>query len=404
MKAVLMSREYPPDVYGGAGVHVAQLARHLAELVEVEVRCFGSAPPDGGNPAVRRYPASAPAFEHHPRKVGAALAALHTCLHFNADPVDADVVHCHTWYSMFGGIVARIGYGVPLVVTIHSLEPLRPWKREQLGRGYDLSSWVERTAVELADAVIAVSASDRAEILGRFRVPEERLRVIPNGVDTGVHRPVAETDALTRHGIDPGRPYVLFLGRLSRQKGVGHFLAACRRLAPEVQAVLCAWPPDTPEIEAETEAAVAADRAAGREVIWIREQVPEAEAVQLYSHARVFCCPSVYEPFGIINLEAMACRTPVVASAVGGIVDAVDDGVTGLLVRFETAGDGAEPADPDGFARDLAGAMQRLLDDPGLAADMGRAGRRRVAERFDWSSVARRVREVYEAVAGGSGS
>ena len=399
-----MSREYPPDVYGGAGVHVAQLARHLAELAEVEVRCFGSGPPESGNPAVRRYPASAPAFEHHPRKVGAALAALHTCLHFNADPVDADVVHCHTWYSMFGGIVARIGYGVPLVVTIHSLEPLRPWKREQLGRGYDLSSWVERTAVELADAVIAVSASDRAEILSRFRVPEERLRVIPNGVDTEVHRPVDEVDALARHGIDPERPFVLFLGRLSRQKGVGHFLAACRRLAPEVQAVLCAWPPDTPEVEAETEAAVTADRAGGRDLIWIREQVPEAEAVQLYSHARVFCCPSVYEPFGIINLEAMACGTPVVASAVGGIVDTVDDGATGFLVPVDPAAGGAEPADPEGFARGLAGAMQRLLDDPGLAADMGREGRRRVAERYAWPSVARRVLEVYEAVANGGTS
>ncbi|HSO24782.1 MAG TPA: glycogen synthase [Chondromyces sp.] len=402
MRVVLMSREYPPHVYGGAGVHVAELSRHLAELAEVEVRCFGDGGFREGNPAVRAYSAAAEAFEGNPHRVGTVLQVLHTCTHFNATPVAADVVHCHTWYSMWGGILAKIGYGVPLVITIHSLEPLRPWKREQLGRGYDLSSWVEERTIEMADAVIAVSESDRRAIRDRFRVDEARLRVIPNGVDTQRYRPVAGRGTLEKHGIDAELPYVLFLGRLSRQKGIDHFVAALRHLSPEVQAVLCAWPPDTAELTVEVERAVAAARELGRRVVWIREQVAEREAVELYSHAAVFCCPSVYEPFGIINLEAMACETPVVASRVGGIVETVVDGETGFLVGFESAADGRPgPADPERFAQELAAGINRLATEPELAAEMGRRGRERVEANFGWAPVAERVMEVYREVAAG---
>jgi glycogen synthase len=303
---------------------------------------------------------------------------------------------------MWGGILAKIGYGVPLVITIHSLEPLRPWKREQLGRGYDLSSWVEERTIEMADAVIAVSESDRRAIRDRFRVDEARLRVIPNGVDTERYRPVADRGTLEKHGIDAELPYVLFLGRLSRQKGIDHFVAALRHLSPEVQAVLCAWPPDTAELTSEVERAVAAARELGRRVVWIREQVAEREAVELYSHAAVFCCPSVYEPFGIINLEAMACETPVVASRVGGIVETVVDGETGFLVGFESAGDGRPgPADPERFAQELAAGINRLATEPELAAEMGRRGRERVEANFGWAPVAERVMEVYREVAAG---
>lgn len=396
-----MTREYPPNVYGGAGVHVTFLARHLSDLAEVEVRCFGDGTASTGNPSIRSYPMRTELFQDNPQRVRPALEALDTCVRLNAAPIEADVVHCHTWYSMFGGVVAKIAYGLPLVVTIHSLEPLRPWKREQLGRGYDLSSWVESTALSLADAVIAVSASDRDEIRRHYRVEERRLRVVPNGVDTGLYRPVAERDALARLGVDPDPPTVLFLGRLSRQKGVGHFLAALRHLQPAVQAVLCAWPPDTSALVGEVEAQVAAVRAQGHKVVWIRERLPEHEAVQLYSHADVFCCPSVYEPFGIINLEAMACETPVVASRVGGIVETVVDGETGWLVDPEAAGDGGEPRDPGRFARELADRISDLLADPGRRSAMGRKGRALVGERFGWPSVARAVAGVYREVAPG---
>ncbi len=396
-----MTREYPPAVYGGAGVHIEYLVREMAKLAEVRVQCFGERPAEPGNPEVRAYAYEHAMFARNPRRAKGALQALRTGLEMVAEPVVADVVHCHTWYAHFGGLLARLAYGVPLVVTVHSLEPLRPWKREQLGRGYDVSSWVERTTLEAADAVVAVSESDRAEIVSRFDVSPQRVRFIPNGVDTEAYRPVAETDVLLRYGVDPDRPYVLFLSRISRQKGVGHFLRAAERLPEDAGIVLCASAPDSPEIEAEVERAVARLRARRDGVVWIREMLPREQAVQLYTHAAVFCCPSVYEPFGLTNLEAMACETAVVATAVGGIRQVVVHGETGLLVEFGPASaDDPEPADPDGLADRLAEAMASLLADPARRRRMGARGRVRAAEDFGWASVARRVHALYREIVG----
>ena len=334
MKVVYMAREYPPHVYGGAGVHLEHLARAMAKRIEVEVKSFGEQAGPGAGPPVENYPYGDPMFAANRDPARGALAALLTCLRFNALPVVADVVHCHTWYSHFGGMLAKLAYGIPLVVTVHSLEPLRPWKREQLGRGYDLSSWVERTALEMADAVIAVSGTDREHILRHFDVRPDALHVVPNGVDASVYRPVDGRDVLKRHGIDPGGVFVLFLGRISRQKGITHFLRAAELLSPEIGVVLVAASPDSPEVEREVERSVTRLQERRERVRWIRTMLPRDEAVALYSEAAVFCCPSVYEPFGIINLEAMACETPVVGTAVGGILETVVHGKTGLLVEL----------------------------------------------------------------------
>jgi starch synthase len=326
MKILYMTREYPPWVYGGAGVHVEHLVREMARLATVEVRCFGDQMAPAGNPSVRGYPFGDPMFAGNPRRVKQAMMALLTCMHFNADPIEADIIHCHTWYSMWGGIMAKLCYGIPLVITVHSLEPLRPWKREQLGRGYDLSSWTEKTALEMADAVIAVSKSDRAEILARFTVSPEKVYVIPNGIDTMRYRKASTTAVIERYGIRTDCPYILFLGRVSRQKGVLHFVRALEYLDPGIQAVLCAGAPDTPELALEVESVLERTHGAVEKTLWIREMVSQETAIELYSHAAVFCCPSIYEPFGIINLEAMACESPVVASAVGGIREVVVPG------------------------------------------------------------------------------
>jgi starch synthase len=324
-----------------------------------------------------------------------------------AEPIDADLVHCHTWYTHLGGVVASLAYGIPLVVTTHSLEPLRPWKREQLGGGYDVSTWVERTAIEMADAVVAVSQETRADVLRLFQVAEERVHVVHNGIDTDEYRPDPATDALDRYGIERSVPFVLFVGRITRQKGIVHLVRAIRHLDPGIGVVLCAGAPDTPAIAAEMEAGVAAARAAHQNVVWIPEMVDKPTVRQLYTHAAVFCCPSVYEPFGIINLEAMACATAVVASAVGGIPEVVVPGETGLLVPFEPAADGSyEPRDADRFERDLAGAINQLMSDPERRDDMGRAGRRRAVEHFGWATIARRTVELYQSLTarGTSGS
>jgi glycogen synthase len=396
LKVVYMTREYPPHIYGGAGVHIEHLARHMARLAEVQVKCFGDQQLARPHLAVQGYPFEAGFFDANPRKVKQALMVLLTGMRFNELPVEADVVHTHTWYAAWGGILARLCYGTPLAVTVHSLEPLRPWKREQLGRGYDLSSWVEKTALEMADRVIAVSGSDRGEILSRFQVDADRVRVIPNGIEPDVYQPVSTVECLQQYGVDPEIPYVLFLGRVSRQKGIHHFLNACRHIDSGVQIVLCAGSPDTPCV-AEEIAAQWADLHGSRSgLVWIREMIPRQSAIELYSHAAVFCCPSVYEPFGIINLEAMACETPVVASAVGGIKDVVVDGETGLLVSFDRQSpDNPEPKDPERFTHELAQSINRLLRDRELGAAMGRKGRQRVARHFGWDRVAERVLEVY---------
>ncbi|MBX5493225.1 MAG: glycogen synthase [Chloroflexi bacterium] len=399
MKTLLLTNEYPPHTYGGAGVHVEFLSRELAQLMDVEVRCFGDQDVQEPHLRVRGYPPD-PDAQAASRYLRPAFDALGRGVAFAANPpVDADVVHCHTWYSHLGGILVRLAYGIPLVITIHSLEPLRPWKREQLQGGYEVSSWVERTALEMADAIIAVSQGTRADVLRLFAVRPERVHVIHNGIDLRLYRPVAETDALVHYGIDPGRPYVLFVGRIARQKGIIHLVRAIPEIDPAAQVVLCAGAPDTPEIAREMEDAVATVRARRPGVIWIQEMVPREQLVQLYSHAAVFCCPSIYEPFGIINLEAMACGTPVVASAVGGIPEVVVDGETGILVPLEQQAEAPfEPVDPARFSHDLAAAINRLLRDPALRQRMGAAGRARVEREFSWRAIAERTAALYRAL------
>ncbi len=405
MKVTYLTREYPPHVYGGAGVHVEYLSRHMAQLASVEVKCFGDQNTSSANPSVHGYPFGPGIFKGNPDRAAQALMVLQTCMEFNGQPMEGDVVHTHTWYAAWGGIVAKLAYGLPLVVTVHSLEPLRPWKREQLGRGYDVSSWVEKCALEMADAVIAVSREDLKEILSRFSVDREKAWVIPNGIDVEQYRPAAGREFLQSRGIGEDSPYVLFLGRVSRQKGIGHFLRAARKLDPRVQVIMCAGSPETPELAREVEEAWSRLVQERPHSLWIREMIPRDAAIELYSHAAVFCCPSVYEPFGIINLEAMACETPVVASQVGGIKDVVIHGETGFLVPFERRSpEDPEPADAESFADDLARAMNRLLADSALSAVMGQKGRARVVEHFGWDRVAGKVMEVYGHVTGRGGA
>ena len=386
MKALILTKEYPPHVYGGAGVHVEHLSRELAKRISVEVRCFGEQ--DRAEPSLRAkgYGQVPGLIDDAPPLLRPALDTFARCIGFASSPGGADVVHCHTWYSHLGGILHKILYGCPLVISIHSLEPLRPWKRDQLGRGYDLSSWVERTALEMADAIIAVSSETRADVLRCFpNLDPGRVTVIPNGIDVDVYRPVETTDRLERLGIPEDLPYLLFVGRVTRQKGITHLLQAIPRLAPDLGVVLCAGAPDTPEIGREVQDLVSEIQRARPHVYWIQEMVPRETAIQLYSHAEVFCCPSIYEPFGIINLEAMACETPVVATRVGGIKEVVVDKETGFLV-------------PPGESAKLGRAIARLVEDRALAARMGKKGRQRVLQHFTWDWIAERTLKLYRSL------
>ena len=401
LSALVLTNEYPPSVYGGAGIHVAELTRALRGRIGLDIRTFGDHDEVDSGFRVRGYGAAV-ASEAADARMRPALTALARDLAMTADPVSADVVHCHTWYTHWGGLLVKHAYGLPLVITVHSLEPLRPWKREQLGGGYDLSSWVERTALEATDAVIAVSQGTRADVLRLFDVDEDRLHVIHNGIDADFYAPDGATDVLDRHGIDRSVPYVLFVGRVTRQKGIVHLVRALRQLDPGIGAVLCAGQPDTPEIAAQMEEAVAAAQRQRPDVVWIPEMLSRPDVRQLYSHAAVFVCPSVYEPFGIINLEAMACERPVVASAVGGIPEVVVDGETGVLVPVPLRTDDPMlPVDPDAFEADLAAAVNRLMADAPLRQRMGRAGRARAVERFSWSSIAEQTVELYRSLLGG---
>jgi glycogen synthase len=398
-RALILTNEFPPSVYGGAGVHVGELARELRRRIGLDIRTFGAHDESEPGYRVRGFSAAHDLEPADPRVRG-AWQALSRDLAMALEPVDAAVVHCHTWYVHLAGLLVRQAYGIPLAVTVHSLEPLRPWKREQLGGGYDLSTWVERTALERAEAVIAVSHGTRDDVLRLFDVPPERVHVIHNGIDADFYAPDPATDALERHGVDPSVPFVLFVGRVTRQKGIVHLVRALRHLDPEIGVVLCAGQPDTPEIAAEMEAGVQEARRHRSSLVWIPEMLSRTDVRQLYSHAALFVCPSVYEPFGIINLEAMACETPVVASAVGGIPEVVVDGETGVLVPLELAADDPmSPADPDRYASDLAGAVNRLMADAGLRRRMGAAGRRRAVAEFSWSSIADQTVDLYRSLA-----
>lgn len=398
MKALLLTNEYPPHIYGGAGVHVQYLSRELAKLMEVEVRCFGDQDVPGGNPEVLGLDGNQEKYTC-PQPLRSVFGAVQRGLDANTLNISSDLVHCHTWYAHWGGILAKLNYGIPLVVTVHSLEPLRPWKREQLGGGYDFTCWLERTALEMADAVIAVSEETKRDVQRLFQVPDERLHVIYNGIDLEEYRAVSTQEVLPRFGIDPERPYVLFLGRITRQKGIIHLVNAIRHLDPDFQIVLCAGAPDTPEIAAEMQTAVEAARRDRAGVIWIEKMVDVRTKVELYSHAAVFVCPSIYEPFGIINLEAMACGIPVVASAVGGIKEVVVNGETGNLVQLSQMEEAPfEAADPDRFSQDLATAINDLMADPAKRKAYGAAGRRRVEEIFGWDAIARKTADLYKSV------
>jgi alpha-maltose-1-phosphate synthase len=387
LKVGLLTREYPPDVYGGAGVHVEYLAAELRRRLDLTVHCWGGPRQEPQVYAHRPWAALA-----EPRPEAAALQALSIDLAMVAGSKGVDLVHSHTWYANLAGHLAKLTWRVPHVVTTHSLEPLRPWKVEQLGGGYALSMFSEETGLLGADAVIAVSEGMRRDILASYPgVEAERVRVIHNGIDASVYRPETSEETLRKHGVDPAVPYAVFVGRVTRQKGLSHLLAAALQLDPDHQLVICAGAADTPELAVEVAGLAARVRERRGRLAWIEGILPRTEVIHLLTAARVFVCPSVYEPFGLVNLEAMACETAVVASRVGGIPEIVVDGETGLLVDYDEA-------DPDGFARGLAQAVGRVLRDGQLAARMGEAGRRRVLELFTWSAIADRTVELYRSV------
>lgn len=397
MRIGLMTREYPPNVYGGAGVHVEYLSRELAKRAEVEVYCWGEQNPPETNPHVHGQQPWSEITHGTEGKFKAALEALS----LNLTQVKAldgiDVVHTHTWYVSMAGFLARKLYNIPFVLTTHSLEPLRAWKAEQLGSGYAMSSWMERTAILDADAVIAVSEGTKKDILKAYpEMHPERIHVIYNGIDLDEYQKTDATDALVKYGMDPSVPYVLFVGRITRQKGVTHLVDAIQYLPKDTQVVLCAGAPDTPEIAQEMRELVAKAKSINPRVTWIEAMVTKAEAIQLYSNCAVFCCPSVYEPFGIINLEAMACRAPVVASATGGILEVVVEGETGYLVPFAQDPATSFPLHPEQFAKDLAAKLNDLLADPAKAKQFGEAGRKRVEAKFSWSAIAEQTMVLYE--------
>jgi len=448
MRVGLMTREYPPYVYGGAGVHVEYLSRELAKSIDVEVYAWGETP-DHDSLGVVGNPDHPEPHEAHLKvnyempwaaitngtdaKFKGALEALSLNLLENLHLEKLDVIHTHTWYVSMAGFLAKKLYNIPFVLTTHSLEPLRAWKAEQLGTGYALSSWMERTAILDADAIVAVSNGTKADILKAYPdVEASRIHVIYNGIDLSEYQYTPHQEALLKYGVDPMKPYVLFVGRITRQKGVTHLVDAIPHLPPGTQVVLCAGAPDTPEIAKEMRDKVEAARqqtpgsqaafvavesdnienppgharatgdptGTGHNLVWIEQMVSKAEAIQLYSHCAVFCCPSVYEPFGIINLEAMACRAPVVASATGGILEVVVDGKTGRLVPFAADPVTSFPENPQQFSRDLAARITELLQDPARARAMGEAGRKRVEEHFSWTAIAAQTIKLYEELVG----
>ncbi len=407
MRIAMVTNEYPPHIYGGAGVHVDYLTRELAKLAVEEnhtlhILCFGEQREAGPHKTVQGIAAPPPLPTHDPRQQK-LLGALERNLMMTGVLGEVDIIHCHTWYTHLAGCLMKQLLGAPLVLTTHSLEPQRPWKAEQLGRGYRVSTWLERTAYGNADGVIAVSRAMRRDVHETYEVPLEKIRVIYNGVDIDAYRPTPDRGTLAAYGIDPARPFLLFVGRITHQKGIFHLLEAVRFMDPELQVVLCAADPDTPEIGKDMAARVEKLKAeSSRRVIWLSQFMPQKDLISLYSQAALFVCPSIYEPFGIINLEAMACGIPVVASRVGGIPEAVTHGETGLLVPVEQMGVAPfEPLDAEKFAIDLAAAINQLMQDPARRAAMGAAARRRVEEVFSWEAVAQRTAELYREVCAG---
>ena len=399
MRVGLMTREYPPNVYGGAGVHVEYLSRELARTIDVEVHCWGTQNYDEGNLHVRGAEPWAQLSEGSQAKYKTALETLSLNLAQMSPLASIDIVHTHTWYVAMAGFLAKKLFDIPFVLTTHSLEPLRAWKAEQLGSGYAMSSWMERTAILDADAVIAVSQGTRTDILRAYpEIDPARIHVIYNGIDLNEYQKTTDTSALLKYGVNPSLPYVLFVGRITRQKGVTHLVEAIKYLPAGTQVVLCAGAPDTPEIATEMREKVEEARAINPNVVWIEKMVTKPEAIQLYSNCSVFCCPSVYEPFGIINLEAMACQAPVVASATGGILEVVVDGETGYLVPFEQDPVTTFPSNPTAFAHTLAEKLSDLLANPEKARQFGLAGRRRVEATFAWSAIADQTIELYRTL------
>jgi starch synthase len=392
MRVDLLTKEYPPEIYGGAGVHVAELVKALRADIDVTVRCFGAPRTE---PDTFAYGGPAELAD-----ANATLTTLGVDLQMAQDVQGADVVHSHTWYANGAGHIAKLLHGVPHVVTAHSLEPLRPWKAEQLGGGYRVSSWIEKTAFEAADAVIAVSGGMRADILRSYpALDESRVHVVYNGIDLDRWKPTTDADVVRALGIDPDRPSVVFVGRITRQKGLPYLLRAAAMLPPEVQLVLCAGAPDTPGILAEVTGLVEELQKERSGVVWIDRLLPQHELSAVLTAGTVFVCPSVYEPLGIVNLEAMACGLPVVGTATGGIPEVVADGVTGRLVPIDQLSDGTgTPTDPEVFVADLARTLTEVLADPDLAARMGRAGRVRAEEMFSWGQIAASTREIYAAL------
>ncbi len=404
MKIVVLTNEYPPNIYGGAGVHVENLVREMARAESgahsIRVLCFGNQHEELANLGVKgiepgtRFDFRDPGFA----KVAEVLARD---ILMAGEIGEADVIHCHTWYTHFAGCLLRELLKAPLVLTTHSLEPQRPWKEEQLGPGYRVSCWLEKTAYRNADGVVAVSGAMKEDVQKLYGVSPEKVRVIYNGIDPDVYSPAPDTSVLGKYGIDPAKPFLLFVGRITRQKGIIHLVRALPSIEAGVQAVLCAGAPDTPEIGREMEQSVEqARRKSANPIFWIPEFLPPKEIISLYSLASVFVCPSIYEPFGLINIEAMACATPVVASAVGGIPEIVVDGQTGLLVPFDPAGpENPEPKDPDGFSARLAAAVNRVLASRDFARELGKRGRMRVEERFSWKSIAAQTLQFYRDLA-----
>ncbi|MGO4341621.1 glycogen synthase [Pedococcus sp. 2YAF34] len=394
MRVDILTKEYPPNIYGGAGVHVAELVRALRERgdIDTRVRAFGAPVQEEGTTGYADLPDLASA--------NAAVRTMGVDISMAGDCAGADVVHSHTWYANFGGHVAGLLGGTPHVVTAHSLEPMRPWKAEQLGGGYALSSYMERTAFEGAAAVIAVSEGMRQDVLRAYPgVDPERVKVVHNGIDSELWARHEDHDVVRRHGVDPDGRSVVFVGRITRQKGLPYLLRAAAELPPDVQLVLCAGAPDTPEIMAEVEGLMAELRATREGVVWIPEMLPRAEVIALLSAGTVFACPSIYEPLGIVNLEAMACELAVVATATGGIPEVVVDGETGWLVPIEQHQDGSGiPLDPDRFVADLAAALTEAVSDPARAQRMGVAGRQRAVESFSWASIGEQTLAVYREV------